>query len=70
MSPELHRRVSAHYSSKIPALTGNKTVRDWLVGKTFQEQFEYGCRVIAEETDKLNKLFIPPGNNPLKIIKW
>ena len=42
----LHSKVSAYYSSKLPGLTGGKTVREWLSTKSFEEQFQFGIDVI------------------------
>ena len=45
---KLHRLISGHYSSKQPYTDGER-VRDWLAGKSFEYQFQYGI-------DKLNEL--------------
>jgi len=41
----VHTRISAHYSSKLD-FTGGKTVREWLRGKSFEEQFQYGLDIM------------------------
>jgi hypothetical protein len=44
-----HRRISGHYSSKQP-FTGGQTVREWLRSQSFQQQTEYGQRIIRQTT--------------------
>ena len=44
----VHAKISGLYNSKIPGLTGNLSARDWLAGKTFEEQFEFGKKVLLE----------------------
>lgn len=41
----LHRRISGYYSSK-PNFTGGKTFRDFLNGKDFEEQYNWGIMVL------------------------
>lgn len=41
----LHAKISAYYSSK-QYFTGGKTVREWLSTKSYEEQYEFGVRVI------------------------
>jgi hypothetical protein len=48
ISKSVHQKISAHYSSKIPGLTGGKTVRDWLAGQSFQKQYEYGVKILRK----------------------
>jgi len=48
ISKEVHRKVSAYYSSKIPGLTGGKTVRNWLAGQSFQKQYEFGIKILRQ----------------------
>ena len=43
---QIHNKISAYYSSKIPGVTGGKTVREWLAGQSFQKQYEYGVRIL------------------------
>ena len=43
----LHARVSGFYSSKQP-FTGGLTVRQWLGTKNFQEQFEFGMKMLKK----------------------
>jgi len=47
-SGTVHSKISAHYSSKFPDLTGDLTVRDWLATKSFDEQFEYGKELLEQ----------------------
>jgi hypothetical protein len=44
----IHAKISAYYSSKIPGLTGNLTVREWLSNKSFNEQFAFDIDVIKK----------------------
>ncbi len=46
-SGTLHQKVTSHYQSKT-AFTNGKTVREWLSDKTFEEQFEYGIKVLKD----------------------
>ena len=48
ISNSVHSKISAHYSSKIPGLTGEKTVRDWLTGQSFQKHYEYGIKILRQ----------------------
>lgn len=43
---DVHRRISAHYSSKLDPLAG--TVRDTLNGESWEDQYEYGCAILDE----------------------
>ena len=47
----LHDKISAFYSSK-PDFAGGVRVRDWIAGKSFQEQWEFGMRQIERFTRK------------------
>jgi RHS repeat-associated protein len=44
---KLHTAISAYYSSK-KAFTGGQTVRQWLRGKSWKEQFEFGLEVLRK----------------------
>lgn len=44
----IHIRVSAYYSS-IRAISAPKTVREWLRGKSWEEQYQFGLKVIADQ---------------------
>ena len=41
----IHAAVSGYYSSKQP-FTGGVRVRDWLAGKSFQEQYDFGIKTL------------------------
>lgn len=43
----LHRKISGYYSSK-QSFTGGVTVREWLNGKSYVEQFEFGLSVLKK----------------------
>ena len=43
----IHNQISGFYSSKQP-FTGGKTVREWVSGKPFQEQFDFGIQTIKD----------------------
>ena len=45
---EVHKEISKYYSSK-QDFTGNLTFRDWLNGKSYDEQYEYGIKVWKEK---------------------
>lgn len=46
----VHAKISGFYSSKRP-FTGGKTVREWLSGKSFQEQFDFGMDILKQYGD-------------------
>jgi hypothetical protein len=48
-------RLNALYSSKVASISGNKTIREWLKGKPFKEQYEFGKKKLKEELDRYNK---------------
>jgi RHS repeat-associated protein len=43
----IHNRISAHYSS-IQRFTEGMTVRKWLSNQSFEDQFNYGLRVLKQ----------------------
>ena len=43
----VHRKISGYYSSK-PSEFGGLRVRDWLAGKSFEEQTEFGWKIIRQ----------------------
>ena len=43
---DVHRKISARYSSKMPGK--NMTVREWLNGKSYEEQYEFGRKLLKE----------------------
>ena len=43
----LHAKISGHYSSKPDNLQG-LTVRQWLSTKSFEEQYEYGIKMLKK----------------------
>ncbi|WP_407739721.1 hypothetical protein [Hyalangium sp.] len=45
---EAHRRISAYYSSKDPAISGDQTVRQWLSGQSFQAQRAFGLKILRD----------------------
>ena len=47
LSNDVHDQISAYYSSKQP-FTGGLTVRDWLSSQSFDEQYEYGVRIMRQ----------------------
>jgi hypothetical protein len=44
----IHAKISGYYSSKIPDLTGNMSIREWLGKKSFKEQFDFGIDAIKK----------------------
>lgn len=49
-SGSVHAQISGYFSSK-PAFTNGLTVRDWLAGKSFDEQIEFGINKLKEFGD-------------------
>ncbi|WP_199141134.1 hypothetical protein [Pedobacter sp. ASV12] len=43
----IHAKVSGYYSSK-QTFTGGQTVRQWLSGKGFQEQYDFGIKTLKQ----------------------
>lgn len=43
----MHRRVTAIYNS-VTGYSQNMTVRQWLSGKTYVEQYEFGMKILRE----------------------
>lgn len=43
----IHSKVSGYYSSKQP-FTGGQTVRQWIGQKSFQEQYDYGLKILKQ----------------------
>lgn len=43
----IHNKITSHYLSKTRD-SGNQRVRDWLKGKSFQFQYDYGMRILKE----------------------
>ena len=43
----VHAKISGYYSSK-QFFTGGKTVRKWLAGQSFQDQFDFGMNLLEE----------------------
>ena len=41
-----HRLISGYYSTKSFAFTSGLSVRDWLAGQSFEEQYEFGKNVL------------------------
>ena len=52
VTPQQHYDITGHYNS-IQDYTNGLRVRDWLAGKSFEFQYEYGI-------DIMNKLGITP----------
>ncbi|MFC5701713.1 hypothetical protein ACFPVX_10470 [Cohnella faecalis] len=46
-SGSVHSKISGFYSSKQP-FTNGKTVREWLSGKSFEYQFEFGLQQLKK----------------------
>lgn len=43
----MHAIISGYYSSK-QSFTGEQTVRQWLAGQSFQEQFDFGMNLLKK----------------------
>jgi hypothetical protein len=52
MNTNTHRAVSAFYSSKA-RVAGGQVVRDWLVGQSFEAQYQFGLQVIDSVSNGL-----------------
>ena len=44
----VHRRISAHYKTRMHIPKGEVPVRDWLAGQSFEVQYEYGINILKE----------------------
>ncbi len=42
-----HAKISAYYSSK-PTFTNGVTIRDWLTGQSFQQQYDFGIATLKK----------------------
>ena len=47
ISKDIHKKISAYYSS-IQDFTDGMTVRDWLSSKSFEEQYEFGIKILKK----------------------
>jgi len=47
----IHAKISGYYSSKQP-FTGGQTVRKWLSTKSFQEQYDFGVKIIKKFSEQ------------------
>ena len=47
----MHKEISRYYSSK-QDFTDGKRFRDWLNGKSFDEQMEYGLKIWKQEMER------------------
>jgi len=45
----LHKKVTGHYNTKSFPFTNGKSVREWLSTKSFQEQYDYGIKILKEK---------------------
>lgn len=43
----LHNAISAYYSSKIPEISGNMTIRAWLQTKSYDFQYNFGLETLT-----------------------
>lgn len=43
----MHRKISGYYGS-IQSYTNGMKVRDWLAGKSFEEQYQFRINVLKE----------------------
>ncbi|MDD5928543.1 MAG: hypothetical protein PUC37_01945 [Spirochaetales bacterium] len=43
-----HAKISGYYSTKSFRFTNGLSVRDWLVGKSFEEQYNFGLEVLKQ----------------------
>ena len=40
--------ISAYYSSKVPSISGDQTIRQWLNGQSFDAQYGFGLRTLRD----------------------
>lgn len=45
---QTHRQISGHYTSKAYPCTNGLSVRDWLAGKSFEFQYQYGIQKLKD----------------------
>jgi hypothetical protein len=57
----VNQKLADLYASKQFDFTKGKTLRDWLNGKSFKEQYEYGKKLLKNEMEKYEK---DPKNYP------
>ena len=48
LSKDVHKQISAYYGTKISAISGNLTIRDWLAGQSFEFQYQFGLDLIKK----------------------
>jgi len=44
----IHDKISRYYQSIDPNISGKQRVRDWLKGKSFQFQYDFGIEKLKE----------------------
>ena len=49
---DVHHRISAYYSSK-PDFTKGLTFRDYLNGRSFEEQYQWGLEILDKAIKKV-----------------
>ena len=42
----IHNKISYFYSSKVRVISGELTIREWLSTQSFEEQYEFGMRIL------------------------
>ncbi|MEJ0091347.1 MAG: toxin TcdB middle/N-terminal domain-containing protein [Limisphaerales bacterium] len=45
---EVNQKIANFYSSKQPAFSGNQTVREWLSTQSFEQQREFGLKILQQ----------------------
>ena len=48
ISKDVHKLISAYYSSIDPQLSSTQRVRDWLAGQSFDFQYEFGLNILRQ----------------------
>ena len=43
-----HRKITGHYNTKKFAFTNGLSVRDWLALQSFEEQYDYGIKILKK----------------------
>ena len=52
VSDTVHTKISAYYSSIDPKLCENMRVRDYISQLSFEEQYQFGMKILKEFTAK------------------
>lgn len=48
LDKSIHRKITGHYNTKKFAFTNGLSVRDWLALQSFEEQYDYGIKILKK----------------------